>query len=528
VIDRYTRPVMRELWSTARRYRRWLDIEVLACQAQARLGRIPAEDAEAVTRAAGALVIDDSFVREVDEVEAVVRHDVIAFVTVAARRVDGLLATGATGVTGGAGGAGATGPAPGPRPFVPGAGPGRYIHFGLTSYDVVDTALSSLMVEAIDIIGAGLDRLLGVLRELAVRHRRTLMVARTHGVHAEPTTFGLKMALWYADGLRNAARLRAAREEVAVGRLAGAVGTYANVEPAVEAYVCEKLGLRPAPISTQVLQRDRHAAYIGALAILASCLDRYAVEIRSLQRTEIREVEEPFAEGQKGSSAMPHKRNPVACEQLSGLARLVRADAGAALENIGLWHERDISNSSVERVIIPDVTSLVDYMLDRFTEIMAGLKVFPGRMRRNLDLTGGLVYSQRVLLALVDAGLSREDAYALVQRHAMAAWQAADDAAADGAADDGAVDDRAVDERAADDRAASSGGAGGRRNATRPATFRERLEADPVVRRHLGPAELAACFDPEWYLRNVDTVFARLGLGPTPEGAAGARGVQGV
>ncbi len=477
---------MGELWSTSHRFRRWLDVEVLACQAQARLGRIPAQAAEAVTRAAADLVIDDSFVREVDEIESVVRHDVIAFVTAVARRIDGVIGAGGAGPASAPGAPGPAGAAGAPGTAAP--GPGRYIHFGLTSYDVVDTALASLMVEAMDIIGQGLDRLAVVLADLAVRHRHTLMVARTHGVHAEPTTFGLKMALWYADGLRNAARLRAAREEVAVGRLAGTVGTYANVEPAVEAYVCEKLGLRPAPISTQVLQRDRHAAYLGVLAILASCLDRYAIEIRSLQRTEIREVEEPFAEGQKGSSAMPHKRNPVGCEQISGLARVVRANAGAALENIGLWHERDISNSSVERIIIPDSTCLVDYMLDRFTGIVKDLAVFPGRMRQNLNLTGGLVYSQRVLLALVDAGLSREDAYALVQRHAMAAWREADRVA---------------------EAAALSEGAGERRTPT----FRERLGADPAVRERLKPAELEACFDPAWYLRNADVVFERLGLG---------------
>ena len=458
MIPRYTRPPMGDLWSTAHRYRRWLDVEVYATQAQARLGRIPAEVAERVTRASAALVIDDAFVREVDEIEAVVRHDVIAFVTVVARRLDAALA--------------AEGGTPGRSRGADGGGVGRYIHFGLTSYDVVDTALSSLMVEAADMIGAGLDKLTAVLAGLARKHRDTLMVARTHGVHAEPTTFGLKMALWYADGLRNATRLRVAREEIAVGRLAGAVGTYASVEPAVETYVCDKLGLRPAPVSTQVLQRDRHAAYLGALAILASCLDRYAVEIRSLQRTEIREVEEPFAEGQKGSSAMPHKRNPVGCEQISGLARVVRANAGAALENIGLWHERDISNSSVERIIIPDSTCLVDYLLDRFTGIMEGLAVFPGRMRRNLDLTGGLVYSQRVLLALVDAGLGREEAYEIVQRQAMAAWREMDEAP----------------------------------------TFRDRLAADPTVKAALTSAALDACFDPGWYLRNTGVVFERLGL----------------
>jgi len=462
VIDRYTRPVMRELWSVRRRLERWLEVEVLACRGQALVGRIPPEAAEAVARGATELVIDDGFVREVEEVEARVRHDVAAFVHVVQRRLDAWAArTGAP------------------------AGVGQWVHLGLTSYDVVDTALSSLMVEAADVIARGLDRLTAVLRDLAVRHRRTLMVARTHGVHAEPTTFGLKMALWYSDCLRNAARLRAAREEVAVGRLAGAVGTYANIDPCVEEYVCSQLGLRPAPVSTQVLQRDRHAAYLGVLALIASCLDRYAVEIRSLQRTEVREVEEPFHEGQKGSSAMPHKRNPVGCEQISGLARLVRANAGAALENIALWHERDISNSSVERVIIPDTTTLVDYMLDRFAAIVEGLRVYPKRMLRNLEATGGLVYSQRVLLALVEAGMTRDAAYELVQRHAMDLWREIDEAG--GLAD---AEGRPV------------------------ADFRRRLEADPAVRARLDPEALAACFDPEWYLRNIGVVFERLGLNP--------------
>ncbi|RJQ08489.1 MAG: adenylosuccinate lyase [Bacillota bacterium] len=451
MIDRYTRPVMARLWSQANRYRRWLEIEVLACQAQAKLGRIPAGAAERITAAAAGIVIDEAFVAEVDEIESQVRHDVIAFVSAVAHRL---------------------------------GEDGRYAHFGLTSYDVVDTALSSLMVEAMDVIGAGLDSLLPVLADLAVRHRDTLMVARTHGVHAEPATFGLKMALWYAEGLRNVERLRRAREEIAVGRLAGAVGTYANVDPAVEAYVCEKLGLRPAPVSTQVLGRDRHAAYLGALAVLASSLDRYAIEIRSLQRTEIREVEEPFEEGQKGSSAMPHKRNPVGCEQVSGLARVVRAYAGAALENIGLWHERDISNSSVERVIIPDSTTLVDYMLHRFTGIMKGLSVYPKRMLRNLESTRGLVYSQRVLLALVDAGMSREAAYEIVQRHAMALWRRMDEAG--GPADE---EGRPI------------------------AGLDERLASDPEVTRYLDPEILVSCFDPRWYLRNTGVVFERLGLG---------------
>jgi adenylosuccinate lyase len=466
MISRYTRPVMRELWSPAHRYRRWLDVEVLACQAQAGLGLIPAEAAEAITRAGERLILDDDFAREVDLVEAEVRHDVIAFVTVAARRLDAIVGRRPSDAAGSL--------------LLPGGPAGRYLHFGLTSYDVVDTALSSLMVEALDLIVAGLDRLTAILAGLAVKHRETLMVARTHGVHAEPTTFGLKMALWFSDCLRNAARLRAAREEIAVGRLAGAVGTYANVDPAVEAYVCGKLGLRPAAVSTQILQRDRHASYLGALAILASCLDRYAIEIRSLQRTEVREVEEPFAEGQKGSSAMPHKRNPVGCEQVSGLARLVRANAGAALENIGLWHERDISNSSVERVIIPDSTSLVDYMLDRFSGIMEGLAVHPGRMRSNLDLTGGLVFSQRVRLALVEAGLGSAEAYEIVQRQAMTAWRETDDPATVAAGTS--------------------------------TTFRDRLAADPEVRAVLTLDKLEACFDPAWFVRNAGVVFSRLGL----------------
>jgi adenylosuccinate lyase len=345
---------------------------------------------------------------------------------------------------------------------------------GLTSSDVVDTALALALVEATDRLIAGVDRLGESLRRLALRHRDTLTVGRTHGVHAEPTTFGLKVAGWYTEAGRNRERLARAREAVRVGKISGAVGTFAHVPPDLEFEVCHALGLESEPVSTQVVQRDRHAELVGTCAIVGGSLERIATEIRSLQRTEILEAEEPFAEGQKGSSAMPHKRNPWLCEQVTGLARVLRAHAGAALEDIALWHERDISHSSVERIVLPDATILLDYLLGQMVRILDGLRVYPERMRENLDRSYGLVYSQRVLLALTGAGLGRQAAYQVVQRNAMRAWE----------------------ERRA---------------------FLECLEADPEVTRHLGPEALKACFDPSWYLRHVDTVFRRIGL--TQEGS---------
>jgi adenylosuccinate lyase len=340
---------------------------------------------------------------------------------------------------------------------------------GLTTNDVWDTALALQLRDAADLLLAGQERLRGILADLARRHKDTLIVGRTHGVHAEPTTFGMKVAVWYAEAGRNRERLERARRAIAVGKLSGAVGNFAHVEPEVEAEVCQALGLEAAPVSTQIVQRDRHAEFCAALAIAAASLEKIALEIRGLQRTEVLEAQEPFGPGQKGSSAMPHKRNPELCERICGLARLIRTNALSALENVALWHERDISHSSVERVILPDSAILLDYLLDLAAFVLDGLEVDPARMAENLEASHGLVYSQRVLLRLTDAGLARQVAYEIVQRNAMRAWR----------------------ER-------------------RP--FLELLAADPEVTGHLTPDELKACFDPAWYTRNVDAVFARVGL----------------
>ena len=329
--------------------------------------------------------------------------------------------------------------------------------------------LALQLQQAADILLEDLEALRLVLADLARRHKRTIMVGRTHGVHAEPVTFGLKLLLWYSEVERNLDRLRRAKETVAYGKLSGAVGTFAHLPLSVEAYVCTRLGLKPAPISSQILSRDRHAEFMLTLALIGTSLDKFATEIRHLQRTEVREVEEPFVEGQKGSSAMPHKRNPVACEQVSGLARLLRSYAQASLENVPLWHERDISHSSVERVVLPDATILLDYLLVRFREVMEGLRVYPDQMRHNLELTGGLVFSEAVLLALIGKGLSREEAYRMVQRHAMKAWESHE-------------------------------------------PFKPLLLADPEICRHLSPAEVESCFDLGYHLRHLDDIFARVGL----------------
>jgi adenylosuccinate lyase len=421
---------MGALWSDEAKYARWLQVELAVCEAYARRGVIPAD---ALVRIRARARVDAA---RIAEIEARVRHDVIAFLTNLEEAI---------------------------------GEDSRFVHVGLTSSDVLDTALALTLVEAADRLVAGLDRLREVLRTLALRHRDTLTVGRTHGVHAEPTTFGLKVLGWWTEAARNRERLVRARETVRVGKISGAVGNFAHVAPAVEDEVCRALGLEPAPVSTQIVQRDRHAEFVAACAIAGGSLEKIAVEIRNLQRTEILEVEEPFAEGQKGSSAMPHKRNPVSCEQVSGLARVLRAHAGAALEDIALWHERDISHSSVERIILPDATILLDYLLAQTTWILEGLRVDPERMRENLERSYGLVYSQRVLLALTDAGLARQAAYELVQRNAMRAWE----------------------ERR---------------------SFRECLEADPEVTRHLAPEVLKAAFDPAWYLRHVGAVYRRLGL----------------
>src|SRR5574341_951309 len=384
MIPRYTLPGMGAIWEPAARYGRWLEIELLACEAWAELGEVPREALAEIRAKAG---VDPA---RVDAIERQVRHDVVAFLTAVAERV---------------------GPA------------SRYIHLGLTSSDILDTALALQLRDAADILAEDLNRLLTILGQLALKHRTTVMIGRTHGVHAEPTTFGLKAAGWYAEAARHRERLLRAREGVGTGKLSGAVGTFAHVPPAVEEYVCRGLGLLAEPVSTQSLPRDRHAEFLAVLGGLAAGLERIATEIRHLQRTEVREAEEPFAEGQKGSSAMPHKRNPVACEQICGLARVVRSNVQAAFENIALWHERDISHSSVERVILPDSTILADYLLVKTADLIEDMRVYPERMRRNVELTRGLIFSGQLLLDLAAAGMLREAAYRLVQRHALRAWE---------------------------------------------------------------------------------------------------------
>ncbi|MBI4263243.1 MAG: adenylosuccinate lyase [Acidobacteria bacterium] len=428
MIQRYTHPEMGRIWSDQRKYETWLQVEVAAVDAMARAGIVPAEAARDI-RERGAFDIG-----RIEEIEQVVQHDVIAFTTAVAERV-------------------------GPS--------ARWLHFGLTSSDVIDTALALQMREACDLILEGLDGLTQAVRLRAEEHRRTPMVGRTHGVHAEPMTFGLKLALWSAELGRDVARIRRAREVVSMGKLSGAVGTFAHLPPSIEADVCRTLGLQPAPVSSQIVQRDRHAELLATLAITGSSIEKFALEIRGLQKTEIGEVEEPFATGQKGSSAMPHKRNPIGCEQLVGLARLLRANAGAALENNALWHERDISHSSVERVILPDSFIVLDHMLRRFTRIVSGMVVYPERMRENLERSGGVVFSGTVLLELARRGVSREQAYEWVQRNAM----------------------RAFAERR---------------------HFKTLLLADPDVTRVLSPAEIDRAFDLDDQLRHVDRVFDRV------------------
>ena len=425
---------MGAIWELKNKYQTWLDVEILACEAWAELGRIP-RDAVDEIRAKAKVDVD-----RILAIESEIKHDMIAFVTGVAETVGEA---------------------------------GKYIHYGMTSYDVEDTALPLLLRQSADILLRDLHELEAVLAERAVEHKYTAMIGRTHGVHAEPTTFGLKLALWLDETRRNITRLEQAREVISVGKLSGAVGTFANIDPFVERYVCEKLGLRPAPVSTQVIQRDRHAQFIGAIAICASSLDKFATEIRNLQRTEIREVQEPFGGKAgavtKGSSAMPHKRNPELSERVSGLARVMRANSITALENVALWHERDITNSSPERIILPDSCILLDYALDRMIYILRGMKVNPDRMRRNLDSTGGLVFSQQVMLALVEAGMQRERAYAVAQKHAMDAWD----------------NDR---------------------------NFRELITNDPEVQALVPPERLAEAFDLNRQLSHVDYIFRRVGL----------------
>jgi adenylosuccinate lyase len=428
VIPRYALPEMSALWSDRARLERWLEIEILAVEAWARLGVVPEEDAREV-RAKATFDLE-----RVAELERVTKHDVAAFVQ------DVGASVGAA---------------------------GRWVHFGLTSSDVLDTALALQVRDAAGLLLRRLEALLAVTVELAMRHRGTVMAGRTHGVVAEPTSFGHKVALWAFELDRDRERLRRARETVAVGAISGAVGTYAQVDPRVEEQVCAELGLRPAEASNQIVARDRHAELMSALAITASTLDAIATEIRHLARTEVREVQEPFSKGQKGSSAMPHKRNPVRCERITGLARVIRGNLQTALENTVLWHERDISHSSAERVILPDSTIALDFMLAETTEVLAGLHVHPERMRENLDVGGGLACSQNVLLALVDAGMARDEAYAIVQVAAASAWDSG-------------------------------------------TSFRETVSVDASVRERLDDARLAELFDPGRALRNLDVVFDRL------------------
>jgi adenylosuccinate lyase len=422
------RPEMGRIWSEQRKFETWLEVELAAADVMADEGIIPAEAARDL-REKSTFSID-----RIDEIEKQVKHDVIAFTQAVAENV----------------GASA-----------------RFLHFGLTSYDVVDTALGLRLRESADLILSDIDAFLEVLESRAREHKTTIMVGRTHGVHAEPMTFGLKLALWYAEMKRNRGRVAHAREQVAVGKLSGAVGTFGHLPPLIEEKVCEKLGLQPAPISTQVLGRDRHAEMLAALAIVASTLDKIAVEIRSLQRTEIREVEEFFSKKQKGSSAMPHKRNPVASEQVSGLARVIRGNLQAALENIPLWNERDISHSSVERMILPSSFILTDHILRRTTDVVRELLVYPDRMREVLDSMKGLVFSGQILLELAKKGLSREKAYRIVQRNAMAVWEDKGD-------------------------------------------FKSLLLADPEIKESLSADEVEATFDLERQLQYVDTIYERV------------------
>ena len=429
MIPRYTNPEMGRIWSDQRKYETWLQVELAAVDAMARAGIVP-EGAARDIRARATFTID-----RIEEIEQVTQHDVIAFTTAVAEAI-------------------------GPESS-------RWLHFGLTSSDVIDTAQALQMRDACDLILKGLHGLMEAVRMRAEEHRRTPMIGRTHGVHAEPMTFGLKLALWYAELSRDVTRVERAREVISVGKLSGAVGTFAHLPPSVEADVCRTLGLEPAPVASQVIQRDRHAELLSVLAITGSSLEKFALEIRGLQKTEIGEVEEPFATGQKGSSAMPHKRNPIGCEQIVGLARLLRGNAGAAFENNALWHERDISHSSVERVILPDSFIVLDHMLRRFTRIVNGMVVYPDRMKENLERSRGVVFSGTVLLELARRGVSREQAYEWVQRNAMRAFHEKRD-------------------------------------------FKALLLADPDVTRVLPPADIGRAFDLDEQLKYVDHIFSRV------------------
>jgi len=430
MIERYTREEMGRIWTDENRYQAWLEVELLACEAWSELGIIPKEDVKKL-RENASFDID-----RILEIEQETRHDVVAFTRAVSETV---------------------------------GEEKKWVHYGLTSTDVVDTALSYLMKQANVIIRKDLVNFIDILKNKAIEHKHTVMMGRTHGVHAEPTTFGLKMALWYEEMKRNLKRFDDACEVIETGKLSGAVGTYANIDPKVEQYVCEKLGLRPAPVSTQTLQRDRHAQYIGTLALIATSIEKFATEIRGLQKTETREVEEFFNKGQKGSSAMPHKRNPIGSENMTGMSRLMRGYMVTAYENVSLWHERDISHSSAERVIIPDATITLNYMLNRFSNIVKNLTVFEDNMKRNIDRTYGVIFSQRVLLSLIDKGMSREAAYDIVQPNAMKAWE-------------------------------------------NGIHFKSLIEEVEDITSRLTQEEIDDCFDYTYHLKNVDGIFERIGL----------------
>ena len=440
MIPRYTRPEMAKIWAPETRFRIWFEIEAHAASAMAQLGLIPKSAAKAIWEKGAKAVFD---VARIDAIEREVKHDVIAFLTHLAEHV-------------------------GPE--------ARFVHAGLTSSDILDTCLAVQLTRAADLLVADLDKLLLALKKRAHEHKLTPTVGRSHAIHAEPTTFGLKLAQAYAEFARARQRMVLARTEVATCALSGAVGTFANVDPRVEAYVAEQLGLAPEPISTQVIPRDRHAMYFATLAVIASSLERLAIEVRHLQRTEVLEAEEYFSQGQKGSSSMPHKRNPVSSENITGLARVVRSYCLPAMENVALWHERDISHSSVERMIGPDATTTLDFILQRMTDLIDALIIYPENMTRNLGRLGGLIHSQRVLLALTQKGVSRQDAYAIVQRHAMGVWEDLYRGGPD---------------------------------------FLTRLKADREVAKALPPAELESLFDLDYHLKHVDTIFARV-FGATP------------
>jgi adenylosuccinate lyase len=433
MIARYTRPEMGRIWSEDNRFRQWLEVELAAAEALAETGEVPQDAARLLREHA------DFTVERIDEIEHEVRHDVIAFTTNVA---ESMAAAGH-------------------------AEASRWLHYGLTSNDVVDTAQALMVKQASALIRRGINELSTALHERALEHKHTVQIGRTHGIQAEPITFGLKLALWYDELRRNLARFDAAAEDMRVGKISGVVGTFGHIGPDAEERICERLDLKPAAIASQVISRDRHAAWLSALALLAATCEKIALEVRHLQRTEVREAEEPFSAGQKGSSAMPHKRNPVTCEQICGLARIVRSNALAAFEDIALWHERDISHSSVERVILPDSAILVDYLLARTTWLVTGLRVNADRMRQNLELTKGVIFSGQLLLDLAAAGMLREHAYSVVQRHAMRSWEEGSD-------------------------------------------FRAAIEADPEISKLLAPEEVAAAFSVDRYLRHVDRIFGRV------------------